>query len=411
MCSRSSNSGRHRTRNCRYSFFPYSLKASSYSHDRHDNNNSNTPQYYYRPEPNAGPISESCRFTEEQINRFLQKRRECQRSRQFDKADQILTGLNQHGVYVHDKRREWRADGENHFGRSVHNSYVRRGGIYGVLSDEDIMAVSKLVEDRSYAKRRKEFHRSDAMTDILKTKYNVKVDDKNREWSVSVKYDAESDADADVIADHTMHNTHIYVPSPLAPLDHPTHTMSDEVKAQIAQRLSHRVSCRKKKDYSSADKIRDELMEQYSIAIDDRTREWKVVEYNNKETDDPFVTGASLSQRSAFVRGGNDSNNFIKESNDESGSEKQTIISIDTTATSISSSFPDDVIISPLTTIVAENIEYEEDDLIEANQQEEEREALNSLTVVKLKDQLRQAGLPVSGRKSDLVDRIIDNVQ
>ena len=372
---------------------------------------SSRSQYYYKPEPNAGPISESCKFTEKQINFFLNKRRECKRTKQFDKADQILIGLNQNGVYVHDKRREWRADGENYFGRSVYNihtNYVLRGGTYGLLTEKDIQDISKLLEARSYAKRNKEYPRSDGITDILKTKYSVKVDDKNREWSVQHN---PTNTDSDNVA-----NDYIYVPSPLAPLDHPTHTMSDELKTQIAQQLSDRVSLRMQKDYHSADKIRDELMEKFSIAIDDRTKEWKVVELSDDENFeyvyDPFVNGANLSQRSAFVREGNDKNNShnnVEISNNEPVSEQQDhelalpSSSFDDLDISLSKIFSDEEIIDE----DGENnnvVESEEEEL-----QQKKIKLLNSLTVVKLKEQLREAGLPVSGKKKDLVERLLIN--
>jgi ribosomal protein L39E len=391
----------------------YTVKAHpdgrAYDDDDDDDDDSSRSQYYYKPEPNAGPILESCKFTEKQINFFLNKRRECKRTKQFDKADQILIGLNQNGVYVHDKRREWRADGENYFGRSVyniHNNYVLRGGTYDLLTEKNIQDVSKLLEARSKAKRNKEYPRSDGITVILKTKYNVKVDDKNREWSVQHN---PTDTDSD-----TVGNDHMYVPSPLAPLDHPTHTMSDELKTQIAQQLSDRVSLRKEKDYSSADKIRDELMEKYSIVIDDRTKEWKVVEFGDDENvdnvDDPFVNGANLSQRSAFVREGNDRNNNynnVETSNNGSVSEKQD-------HELASSPLSDDLDISLSKIFSDEEIideDEENNDFVESEEQLQQKkiELLNSLTVIKLKEQLREAGLPVSGKKTDLIERLLIN--
>lgn len=310
----------------------------------------------YLPEPNAGPISFNCRLTEDQIHAAISKRLQCKRKREFDAADKILAGLNEGGVYVHDKRKEWRADGLNHFGRS---GYTRRGGTYG-LSDEAIRAVSQMVEDRSYAKKRKEFHISDELAEKLKTKYQVKVNDKNREWSVVVNnWDGEEG-----------NGLGGYVPSPLAPPEDPTHTMDDALKARIAHLLASRVAFRKKKDYKTADKIRDELIEQYSIVIDDRTREWKVVLGDSKY--DNFAMDAQLSQRSAFVR--------------RESSENETTKHREITTQSVQES--DDT-----------TLPNGED--VGVNQMD-----LESLTVVELKEQLRQAGLPVSGKKADLILRL-----
>ena len=271
-------------------------------HKRHSSlcsSNDSAASHGYVLEPNAGPIHPKCRLTENQIHILISKRLRCKRQRKYDDADKILAALNQCGVFLHDKRNEWRADGKNHFGRR--SDYVRRGSTYGLLSEDDIIAVSAMVEDRSYAKKRREFHISDKLGDTLKTKYRVKVDDKNREWSVE-NIGKENENGKMVIEEE-------YVPSPLCKLDDPTHTMDEESKILIAQQLAERTSYRKKRDYTMADKILEELIDQYSIIVDDRTKEWKVVLGDDLEDDD-FVKGALLSQRSAFVRGGKKGQQF-----------------------------------------------------------------------------------------------------
>lgn len=332
--------------------------CSSYRH------NDSSSSHGYVLEPNAGSIHPKCRLTENQIHILISKRQRCKRSRQYEDADKILAALNQCGVFLHDKRGEWRADGKNHFGRR--SVYVRRGSTYGLLSEDDIIAVSRMVEDRSYAKKRGEFHISDKLSHILKTKYRVQVDDKNREWSVENIVE-ESESGKMIIAGD-------YVPSPLCKLDDPTHTMDEESKMLIAQMLAERSSYRKKRDYATADKILDEVMTQYSVVVDDRTKEWKVVLGDDFE-DDRFVKGALLSQRSAFVRSG-----------------KKTIE--DDNKTNASLSGRGDNITST---------EIEEEVASSAIQKTLDFE---SMTVVELKQQLREAGLPVSGKKAELILRL-----
>ena len=324
-------------------------------------NNDSSSSHGYILEPNAGPIHPKCRLTENQIHILISKRQQCKRQRKYDDADKILAALNTCGVFLHDKRNEWRADGKNHFGRR--SDYVRRGSTYGLLSEDDIIAVSTMVEDRSYAKKRGEFHISDQLGDILKTKYRVKVDDKNREWSVE-NIGKENENGKIVIGEE-------YVPSPLCKLDDPTHTMSEETKTLIAQQLAERTSYRKKRDYTMADKILDELMAHYSIVVDDRTKEWKVILGDDFEDDD-FVKGALSSQRSAYVRSGKKT---IKE---DSNSRNVTIGRND--------SIKDAEEVMPSTS--KETLDFD------------------SMTVVELKAQLRQAGLPVSGKKAEIILRL-----
>ncbi len=341
--------------------------CSSYRHD------DSSSSHGYVLEPNAGSIHPKCRLTENQIHILISKRQRCKRRRQYDDADKILAALNQCGVFLHDKRGEWRADGKNHFGRR--SIYVRRGSTYGLLSEDDITAVSTMVEDRSYAKKRGEFHISDKLSHILKTKYRVQVDDKNREWSVE-NIAEEGESGKMVIAGD-------YVPSPLYELGDPTHTMDEESKMLIAQKLAERSSYRKKRDYAMADKILDEVMTQYSVVVDDRTKEWKVVLGDDFE-DDRFVKGALLSQRSAFVRSGKKVFEGDNKTND--------------------SLYGRDDNSSTASTKNEEEVYAEEEVVSSANHHE--TPDFESMTVVELKQQLREAGLPVSGKKAELILRL-----
>ena len=107
-----------------------------------------------------------------------------------------------------------------------------------------------MAEDRSYENKRKEFHLSDELANILKAKYRVKAKDKNREWSVVVyNWDPEESNEGD--ADATMH----YVLVPLAPTKDPTNTMDDETRVRMSQRVADCVAFCNKKDYCTVDKI------------------------------------------------------------------------------------------------------------------------------------------------------------
>lgn len=324
---------------------------------------------------NAGPIADDCGFTEEQIHQLLARRLEYKKSRSFEKSDKILEALNQQGVYVQDKRREWRGDGRNHFGRQIH--YIRRGSTYE-LSKEDLVAVAGMVEDRAHAKRTRTYHRSDELTEKLKKRYKVKVNDKKREWYV-VDFNQEEDTNRDINTS-AMH----YVPSPLAPPDDPTHTMSDESKARIRERLTDRVNARKKKKYKLADEIRDELMEEYSIVIDDRISEWKVV--TDVEWDE-FAREAQLSQRSAFISKGYENNDVEAINTLLSDNDDEQVRADDT---------------STLPPPAAAKNEEE-------NQEARDIEELIGCTVVALKEKLREVGLPVSGKKSELIERLMEH--
>jgi hypothetical protein len=397
----------------------------------------NDDRHEYTLEVNSDPtINEACSFTEDQIHLLIAKRLECKKSRKFDDADKILDALNKYGIYLQDKKRKYRVDGQNHFGRR--KRYVQRGGSYGLSEQEDGLAlVEELVEERARYKRMREYHKSDEITIVLKEKYGVNVNDRRREWMVeqkgaAVHNDEENDHEHNSI-------TESYVPTLLAPKDHPTHTMSDETKEFIQNRLRDRLMARKKKDYKAADRIRDELMEEYSILIDDRTKEWKVLVSNtaedlffdDRDDDDPFAREAQLSQRSAFVQKSweipfdNNNNAAVNNHNERYANREESSLDAelsriivakktygDEVAALLSPPHPShgDEAPAPATTMnekptrVGESVA--EGTTVEATTRETVDE-LNALTVVALKEKLRKAGLPVSGKKSELVDRLL----
>ena len=343
----------------------------------------------YIPSADAGPISPLvlAKLTEEQIHYLIARRLQCKVTRNYSEADQILSGLVAAGVYLQDKRKEWRADGEMSFGRKK-IVYVRRGG-QGQLSDDDLATVASMVESRAQAKRKEDFYLSDQLGDSLKAKYGVKVNDKRREWSINIINNSDDDSNVDS-----------YVPSPVAPKDDPTHLMEEESKAYIQKRLTDREVARKSKDYAMADMIRDELKDDYSVVVDDRTKEWKVV----TSEDDAFASEAQASQRSAFVRekesmerdnGGEahkpssleeDLETFFGDSPVEEDEEEEH----DSSTTTIAS-VEDESVLTP----------KEKDTLDESSH-------LSTLTVVVLKERLRKAGLPVSGKKAELIERLMN---
>jgi hypothetical protein len=327
----------------------------------------------YLPAADTGPISPLVKLTEEQIHSLIARRLQCKMAQNYSEADQILSGLVAAGVYLQDKRKEWRADGKLSFGTKK-IQYVRRGGP-GQLSEDDLATVASMVERRARAKRNEEFHLSDKLSDALKVEYGVKVNDKRREWSINTVLHNSEDDTVDV-----------YVPSPIAPKDDPTHWIKEESKAFIQARLTDRVVARKNKDYAMADAIRDELKNDYSVVIDDRTKEWKVVTSEK----DAFASEAQVSQRSAFVRKNESSGleaafgtlfgDSAVEKDEEPDSSTPTIASVE-----------DESVLAP----------KEKDALDEASH-------LSTLTVVVLKEKLRKAGLPVSGRKAELIERLLN---
>ena len=192
--------------------------------------------------------------------------------------------------------------------------------------------------------------------------FDVQVDDSCREWSIMSE-------------EYTMS-------SQSCPLDPDTEKI-------VKERVAARVAARALRKFDVADLILEALLAEYRVHIDDRLREWTA------------VAPVSLGQK-----------NDVEEPGDGD------ILGSEVADLEVSQDCPD------ASAEIADDIEASGDshgnsegtgdnDADGAALEEEpdvgvdQEEALGSLTVVQLKDRLRDAGLPVSGRKSELIERLI----
>ncbi len=281
---------------------------------------------------------------EEIVVAKIEERVQAKQDRDFDTADRIREELEQEfGVYINDKQRLWSAGGGFEDGPKK-SGYTRRGG--GNLTQEQVDSISAMLTKRFQAKKDRHFRTADEIRDHLRTTYNVAIDDKNREWHV---------------------DTDEYIPVG-------KHGFSTEELDAITELLQERYACKAAKEYERADEIRDELRDEYNVEVDDRTKEWRCLPTGDASFEERvFAKEAESSQASAFKR------------------------------TQVDRDLEDEM-----------DAVFNEDNQVEAgsfsiseSSSEDTEESLSSLTVVELKDKLREAGLPVTGKKSELVERLL----
>lgn len=158
--------------------------------------------------PNASP------YDEDEIHVHIAERLQAKLVHDFAKADKIQAQLMDAGVFMQDRRKEWRADGQayandyakprNGYGggsrgngggygggggsrdRTSNRSQGRGAYVQAARSPptEFVKEIQALVEERSEAKRTRNFEHADDIRDDLKSIYNVHVDDKLRQWQV-----------------------------------------------------------------------------------------------------------------------------------------------------------------------------------------------------------------------------------
>ena len=223
-------------------------------------------------------------MTLEEIHSAIAKRLQCKLKRNFVEADQIQDGLNRLGIYLDDKNRLWRADGEpfRYFGQiegspimypykqSSYSKPVTPNEMESI--DEATETIKELLKMRQDARNKKQFHRSDELRDQL-DEYNVFVHDRNREWSVGGYFGPEDKAPS-------------FVPRQSGNATDPTKMLSEDQVKEIQALVNQREQARHVRDFEKADEVENHLNDM-GVKIDNRAREWYLQPWNMDDMDEP----------------------------------------------------------------------------------------------------------------------------
>jgi len=326
----------------------------------------------------------SCKLSEIEIHDMIRERMECKFSRDFNGADRIERDLRTAGVIVDDGSKEWRADGEEmeRGGRGRDHgagggggggwdgspkpprAYRQRGAGRG-LSPVQIDKINTLVAERSSAKSVMDYDRADEIFDSLTREYGVNIDDRAGEWAL-------------------LHEEYVFSS------DMSSFVPDEDVRAKIGEKLGERILARKRRDFVLADDIRDELRDEYVVEIDNGSKEWMVVaprggrwSNDGDESEDGNVVSKQEWDEEEDEEGDTSSVDFVNGSAHDDDAEIGTMAMEDDDGNhgGASSSSSSDLSV--------------------------DHASLSTMTVPELKEKLREAGLPVSGKKSNLIARIV----
>jgi len=269
------------------------------------------------------------------VDALVKERQKCKLMKSYGKADAIREGLrNKYNILIDDRLKEWSIGGdfgeEHNAQRELSEAFKSRGYIKSAssspLSPEDEEYITARIEERSIAKKNRDFETADYIRDELNEKFYVVIQDKLKQWSVggdfgpdgpkprgvykrrgggnltdeeveiinkllSERSDAKQNRDfdtADYIRLNLRDNYNIQIDDKSREwhVDSPDFVQVSEpgaaevpqydvdiIEAKIAERHAHKIN----REYEAADFIRDELNEKYGIKIDDRTKEWRCV--------------------------------------------------------------------------------------------------------------------------------------
>lgn len=323
------------------------------------------------------------------IHKAVEERARAKKDRDFDKADVLRTGLRKkYGVAIDDELRQWSRGGRFERGHAdLGQLYVQRGGDGVGLDEEVLERIRRMVLERQQAKSTKDFGVADALRDELIEKYDLIFDDKRREWRIDTgEYARVSGSDGGG-GDESA------APDPL----------SHEDVANVQSLIRERTVAKTAKKYNEADALRDELRARFGVVVHDRTMEWRTVPDDaDTEAEDPFASEAARSQRSAFAQGQDDEG----DEGEGVAAEEEAEVSAGRAAEAKRGVTEDEELDSDLD---AEFQDEEEGETVEASAAPAAEE-LSSMTVKELRERLREAGMPVSGKKSVLVGRLVHQI-
>jgi hypothetical protein len=147
----------------------------------------------------------------------------------------------------------------------------------------------------------------------------------------------------------------------------------------IEKKLGDRILARKARNFDLADDIREELLRDYMVDVDDRAKEWMVMapEGGVWADDDDVEDETNIVSKEEWYGDGS-----FADDDDED----EEVDDIDN-----------------------DEVDAEDEVAVEPVQAKLDQGALSSMTVPQLKDMLKEKGLPVSGKKAELIDRLIDS--
>lgn len=226
-------------------------------------------------------------FTESDIHTLLAKRLQAKFDRDFNTADDIQMELINGGVYIQDDLREWRADGvpyENggagsggsgRRGRNDNNDMQYTKSTHSsqeLPQDVSESLIQKLVFERAKYKFTRQYDKADLVREGLRSKFDVIIDDRLRQWSVGGDFGSEHNAVRESL-DLLGNRGYIKSSSSLAAIDYNNSDDNDgdeeadgddaddgkEMEEYIQHHVDARAAMKKEGKFDAADKIRLDL--------------------------------------------------------------------------------------------------------------------------------------------------------
>lgn len=421
------------------------------SNKSYNNNNNNSSRrrgggggnHDYERDPSDDTSKDSSDFVAT-VNALIGERLDYRKTGQYHDADAIRDQLQQeYGVTVWDRERTWTTSSQQPSRNSRGNSrrekpqQKRRGGNdrdfgpnghdYEFQPDDntdavDLTDIHSLIAQRLQCKLNRQFSKADAIQEELYSDYNVEVHDgfkvfrfrssndadtSRQDWSSSNgQQRRQSPRGERTVREYTMRGTF------------PSENNDDggDALERIQDLVQQRSIAKSKREYDVADQLRYTLEDEYNVVIDDRSGEWSLRSQQYQLVGSTGTSAVSaelllqIQQQLADRMDAKKNKDFGTADDIRDDLYARYGVQIDDRQKEFT--------MTPLDATMTTNIDNnEEEDFMENDEEDEEvdsnemtlldRSDLEQMTIPILKEKLRAKKLPVTGRKSELIDRLL----
>jgi len=218
------------------------------------------------------PDDDTADLDEERVMTFIEQRDAARAVRDFEEADRLRDELQSElNVALDDRLRQYwvgeRIDkGRN--GKLGRNDapWSRSADDVAELDEDQVRKVMELIEERDAARASRDYATADALRDDIHASFGVAVDDDLREWRVGERTDRGAQRDRASPEGGRRDAPWARLPGDNEEID----------AAMVLDMLEERDAARKMRDFAAADALRDDLQDDWGVALDDDVREWWV---------------------------------------------------------------------------------------------------------------------------------------
>lgn len=227
-----------------------------------------------------------CSLQLHEIHSLIAKRLGNKLMRDYDKADEIQTTLYKNGVKIHDKLRQWRADG----GIFADMDGIASGNLFQINSHsapvvgEDILdEIKEVVAVRDEARARSDYAEADRLREVLWDKFRVGVDDKSRTFSLGGDFGPDGTfrwTDNGPINPRKGRNPLLSrdwrVVGGMYAKSEFSEPLESKDEEEVNNLIHDRLEAKRVRDFEVSDLIANHLYNAYRISVDDQLRQWSV---------------------------------------------------------------------------------------------------------------------------------------